>query len=433
VRLNTGNACILPAVVDLPNCDRHAQKAGCVHFGIGAFHRAHQAVYNDDAMNAGDSDWGIIGVSLRSSTVAEQMNPQDGLYTVATRSGEATSYRLIGSVQKVLVAALEPQAVIDAIASPDTHIVTFTVTEKGYCRASDGTLDTLLAHDNSIYYFLRAGLSLRKARGLSGLTLLSCDNLAANGAQLRALLSAYLLAHDADLWAWVEGHCTFPSSMVDRIVPATTQSDLDDVGTTLGLEDAAHVGTEAFSQWVIEDTFAGPRPRWELAGAQLVADVSPYETAKLRMLNGAHSALAYIGLQAGHEFVHEAVADPNIRPIVGRLMRVEAAASIVPTQGQDLDAYATALLARFANSALNHRLIQIAMDGSQKIPQRWLETRAWHRDLGLECPSIDAGLTAWFHHIKGGNGPVDDPRATELANLKLTSDIDANIALIFGK
>jgi fructuronate reductase len=433
VRLNTSNAGNLPAVVELPNYDRHAQKAGCVHFGIGAFHRAHQAVYNDDAMNAGDRDWGIIGVSLRSSTVAEQMNPQDGLYTVATRNGEATSYRLIGSVQKVLVGSQDPQAVAEAIASADTHIITFTITEKGYCRASDGTLDALSANEDSVYRYLREGLALRQTRGLSGLTLLSCDNLADNGAQLRALLSAYLLAHDADLWAWVEAHCTFPSSMVDRIVPATTQSDIDAAAAALGLDDAAHVGTEAFCQWVIEDKFAGPRPRWELAGAQLVADVSPYETAKLRMLNGAHSALAYIGLQAGHEFVHEAVADPAIRSIVGRLMRVEAAASIVPTQGQDLDAYATALLARFANSALNHRLSQIAMDGSQKIPQRWLETRAWHRELGLECPSIDAGLKAWFHHLKGGNGPVDDPRAIELANLKLTNDINANIALIFGR
>jgi fructuronate reductase len=433
VRLNAGNAHSLPNVVERPLYDRCAQKAGCVHFGIGAFHRAHQGVYNHDAMNAGDSDWGIIGVSLRSSDVAEQMNPQDGLYTVATRSGDAIGFRLIGSVQKVLVAPQDPQAVTAAIASADTHIITFTITEKGYCRASDGTLDAKLANENCVYRYLRDGLVLRRTRGLSGLTLLSCDNLAANGVQLRSLFGAYLNLHDPALWPWVEAHCTFPSTMVDRIVPATTQADIDAAAAALGLDDAAHVGTEAFCQWVIEDKFAGRRPRWELAGAQLVSDVTPFETAKLRMLNGAHSALAYIGLQAGHRFVHEAVADPRIRPIVDRLLRVEAAASIAPTHGQGLDTYATALLARFANSALNHRLSQIAMDGSQKIPQRWLETRAWHRQSGLQCPSIDAGLTAWFQHIKGGNGTVDDPRATELANLQLSSDVDANIALIFGE
>jgi fructuronate reductase len=432
VRLNASNVDSLPVGVERPLYDRGAQKAGCIHFGIGAFHRAHQAVYNDDAMNVGDNNWGIIGISLRSSEIAEQMNPQDGLYTVATRSGAATRYRLIGSVQKVLVAPQDVQAVVEAIASVDTHIITFTITEKGYCRASDGTLDLALAHENSVYRYLREGLAVRKARGLSGLTLLSCDNLAANGVQLRALFCAYLHQHDSDLRVWVEANCTFPSSMVDRIVPATTQSDIDAAAATLGLDDAAHVGTEAFSQWVIEDNFAGPRPNWESVGAQLVTDVMPFETAKLRMLNGAHSALAYLGLQAGHEFVHEAVADPNIRPIVDCLMRVEAAASIVPTQGQDLDTYATALLARFDNSALNHRLSQIAMDGTQKVPQRWLETRAWHRQKSLQCPSIDAALTAWFHHIKGANGPIDDPRASELANLRLTSDIDANIVLIFG-
>jgi fructuronate reductase len=360
------------------------------------------------------------------------MNPQDGLYTLAVRSGENTRYRLIGSVQKVVVASEDPSSVIEAIAAPDTHIITLTITEKGYCRARDGSLDSTLAHGGSIYRYLHEGLSARRARGLGGLTLLSCDNLASNGAQLCRLVGDYLTLHNPELLAWVNTNCTFPSSMVDRIVPATTQADRDKAAQTLGVDDAALVGTEPFSQWIIEDDFAGPRPAWEKIGATIVADVAPYEMAKLRMLNGAHSALAYIGLRAGHAFVHEAVADPNIRPIIERLMRVEAAATTETALGQDLDAYATALLARLDNKALNHRLGQIAMDGSQKIPQRWLETLAWHRQQGLVCPAIEAGLAAWFHHIKGHNGHVDDPRAAQLAALNLTDDIDQNIATIFG-
>jgi fructuronate reductase len=432
VRLHPDTLASLPDHVVQPRYDRSAQKAGCVHFGIGAFHRAHQAVYNDDAMNNGERDWGIIGVSLRSPDVAEQMNPQDGLYSLAVRTGEETHYRVIGAVQKVLVASQDPDSVIAAIAAPDTHIITFTITEKGYCRASDGALDPALTHERSVYSYLRAGLSARRARGLGGLTLLSCDNLAANGAQLRKLLSAYLAHHEPDLLTWVSATCTFPSSMVDRIVPATTQGDRESAAGALGMMDMALVGTEPFSQWVIEDDFAGPRPAWEKVGATIVSDVAPYEMAKLRMLNGAHSALAYIGLRAGHTFVHEAVADPAIRPIIQQLMRVEAAASIETAPGQDLDAYATDLLARFDNKALNHRLGQIAMDGSQKIPQRWLETREWHRQSGRACPAIDAGLTAWFAHIKGANGPVDDPRAAHLAAVILTDDLVENLEMIFG-
>src|SRR5690606_8301856 len=195
---------------------------------------------------------------------------------------------------------------------------------------------------------------------------------AENGRQLEALLGEYLSSRSAGLAAWFAAECACPATMVDRIVPATTPADLDALEQRLGLRDEGAVFTERFSQWVIEDRFAGPRPGWEKVGAQLVGDVAPYETAKLRMLNGAHSALAYLGLERGHTFVHEAIADPGLRPLVEGLMRDEAATSFTPAPGQDLGAYADALVARFADPALNHRLIQIAMDGSQKIPQRWL-------------------------------------------------------------
>ncbi len=394
--------------------DRAAQAAGIVHIGIGAFHRAHQAWYTDLAMDAGDRDWAITGVSLRSADVASQMNPQDGLYTVTEQSGEGCATRLVGAVRRVLVAPQDREAAIAAIAAPETRIVSLTITEKGYCRAADGSLDFALADERSAYGIVAAALGRRKAAGSSGLTLLSCDNLAQNGDQLDLLMRAYLDHKAPDLLRWFESVCTCPSTMIDRIVPATTAADRVRISGILGMEDHAAVVTEPFSQWVIEDRFAASRPRWDAVGAQFVADVEPYETAKLRMLNGAHSALAYLGLAAGHEFVHQAVADPMIAELAHRLMVDEAASSLTPAPGQDLDAYAAALLARFANPSLNHRLAQIAMDGSQKIPQRWLTTLAHHQRAGRQCPSILTALGAWLRHIRGDNGPVDDPLADVL-------------------
>lgn len=399
--------------------DRASQAIGQVHLGIGAFHRAHQAWYSDRAMDGGDRDWMIAGVSLRSAGVAQQMNPQDGLYTLAERSAAGTALRLIGSVREVLVASEARAAVVARMAAPQTRIVSFTVTEKGYCRAADGTLDQALAGEGSFYPLLAKALRLRRDKAAGGLTLLSCDNLADNGRQLERLLGEYLDRADPALRAWFAAECTCPSTMVDRIVPATTDADRAEIGAALGLRDEAAVVTEPFSQWVIEDRFAAGRPAWERVGAELVSDVVPYETAKLRMLNGAHSLLAYCGLQRGHAFVHEAVADPAIRPLVDRLMREEAAPTIAAAQGQDLMAYADALVARFANPALNHRLAQIAMDGSQKIPQRWLATLAANRVRGRASPAILAGLAAWLRHLRGDNsdacGAVDDPRAAEFA------------------
>ncbi len=419
-----------PADAERFSYDRDAQAVGMLHFGIGAFHRAHQAWYTDAAMNAGERNWMITGVSLRSAAVAEQMNPQQGLYTVTERSADNASARLIGSVRDVLVAPYETEAVVAALAAPSTHIASLTITEKGYCRAADGSLDAELAGEGSVYHYLAAGLRRRHDAGLPGLTLLCCDNLANNGAQLARLMGEYLSRHDLGLLSWFEAECTCPATMVDRIVPATTTVDRESVAEALdGLHDEAAVMTEPFSQWVIEDKFAGPRPRWEMVGAELVPDVAPYETAKLRMLNGAHSALAYIGLSHGHTFVHEAIGDPVIRPLIESLMRNEAAPTIAAAPGQNLSAYADALLARFANPALQHRLIQIAMDGSQKIPQRWLETLAANQRQRRDCPAIMAGISAWIEHLRGANGPVDDPRAVELA--PAAARPDALIAL-FG-
>ncbi|MCY1670437.1 mannitol dehydrogenase family protein [Novosphingobium sp. SL115] len=443
-RLSPATLASLPATVARPLYDRDAQKVGIVHFGIGAFHRAHQAWYCDAAMNGaseqgGDRDWMITGVSLRSPGVARQMNPQGGLYTLAERSAEGTALRVVGSVRNVLVASEEPEAVIAAVAAPDTRIVSLTVTEKGYCRSESGDLDFALAHSLSFYYFVTQGLLRRRKAGLPGITLLPCDNLADNGAKLHALMRQYLDRHEPDLLAWFEDTCACPSTMIDRIVPATTDEDRAMVAEGLGvaedlggLADEACVVTEPFSQWVIEDKFATPRPQWEAVGAELVSDVAPYETAKLRMLNGAHSMLAYCGLARGHTYVHEAIGDPELHDLALRLMGREAAPTIAAAPNQNLAAYAEALIARFANPSLNHRLIQIAMDGSQKIPQRWLETLAANAKAGKSCPAILTAIAAWIRHLQGHNGTVDDPMAARLSALARKADTAQATLAIFA-
>ena len=426
-RLSAGN---LPVGAALPGYDRAAKRVGIVHFGLGAFTRAHQAWYTDRAMEADGGDWLIAGVSMRSAAVGEQVNPQDGLYTLAEKSGAGTRLRVVGSVASVLLAS-QRDAVVALLSAASTHIVTFTVTEKGYCRGADGGLDRGLA-ERGFYPLLAQALAARQAAGLGGLTLLSCDNLADNGHQLRRLLGEYL-AGEAGLAAWVEAHCTFPCSMVDRIVPATTDADRAEIEARLGLRDEGVVLTEPFSQWVIEDAFAGPRPVWERHGAQIVRDVAPYEMAKLRMLNGAHSALAYLGLEAGYAYVHEAVGDPDLRAMAERLMREEAAPTVAAPEGMDLQGYASDLLERFANPALNHKLIQIAMDGSQKIPQRWLATLAASEG---ECPAILRAMGAWLRHVRGDNvpkwGKVDDPRAGELAQAWADAGAAGIVKAVFG-
>lgn len=442
MRLSQGTVGALATHVERPGYDWQAQRAGIVHFGIGAFTRAHQAAYTDAAMTAGDRDWRITGVSLRSGDVAAQLNPQDGLYTLTERSGEDARTRLIAAVERVIVAPRDPEAVIAALAHPHTRIVSFTVTEKGYVRAPDGSLDwdePALAADlaggaapRTIYGFLAAAFARRRAVGLPGLTLLSCDNLADNGRQLAGLMSAYLDRTDPALGGWFALECRCPSSMVDRIVPAMTDETRASVARQIGLADDGAILTEAFTQWVIEDDFAGPRPRWEAAGVQFVADVSAYEAAKLRMLNGAHSALAYLGLERGHEFVHQAVADPAIRPLIETIMREEAAATLGPASGIDAGAYAGQLLERFANSALSHRLVQIAMDGSQKIPQRWLEPLAINQRAGRDCPATLEALAAWCRHIRGDVRPVDDPQAARLAQAWQTHGAAGIAAALFG-
>jgi fructuronate reductase len=441
VRLSPATAGRLPASVARPAYGRDEQAVGVVHLGLGTFHRAHQAVYTDAAMGQGDRNWRIAGVSLRSADVHDQLAPQGGLYTVTERDGAANARRLIGALAEVIVAPQAPWAVVERLAAPATRIVGLTVTEKGYHAGLDGQLDWATpavaadlageAPPRTLYGLIRHGLARRRAEGLAGLTLMSCDNLSGNGEKLAAWLGQFLERCDPPLGRWFAAECACPSSMVDRIVPATTEADRQDVAAALGLIDQGAVVTEAFHQWVIEDRFAGPRPRWEAGGAQLVSDVRSHEAAKLRMLNGAHSALAYLGLFRGHTYVHQAIADPALFSTIRRLMD-EAAASLSPAPGQDLGRYADALLARFGNKALGHRLDQIAADGSQKIQQRWLPTLAWRQRHGLASPALLTALAAWTAYVRGDRFVVADPLAGDFAALWARCGEPHIAAALFG-
>lgn len=445
MRLAPDTVSLLPASVQHPQYRRENCGTGIVHLGIGAFHRAHQAVYVDDALSRFGGDWRIVGVSLRSSAVREQLAPQDGLYTLVVRDGDQTNERLIGAVARVLVASEGPAAVISALADPATHIVTLTVTEKGYCLdPATGELDFAnpqiindlknIDSPQSAIGFLAAGCAERMGAGLPGLTIMSCDNLPGNGQLLKRAVMAFAERLAPPLATWIASHCRFPATMIDRIVPATTDEDRTLLEQRIGLHDAAMVKAEPFSQWVIEDDFAGPRPAFEQVGAQLVADVTPFELAKLRMLNGSHSALAYLGLARGHAFVHQAIADPLIASVIDRLME-EAAATLPVVPGLDPAAYAAALKARFDNSALQHRLAQIAMDGSQKLPQRLLGTIRDRHAAGCSAAAAIIGVRAWIDHF--ASDFVDDPmaeRLREIGRLPRAERITAALGLreVFG-
>jgi len=422
------------------------QSCGVVHLGTGAFHRAHQAVYFDRLMAAGHPDWMIQGASLRSSRVSKQLNPQAGLYTVVTRAGGGEDSRLIGAIKHVIVAADDAEALIDAIAAPEVALITLTVTEKGYRPAlANGRLmmdDPDVQHDlenpdhpTTALGFIAAGLAQRHANGAGPLTILSCDNMPDNGHAARRGVLAYAQARDPELAQWIETSCTFPSSMVDRIVPATTDADIDALGTRRGYLDRGMVKTEPFSQWVVEDNFAACRPPLETVDVTMTEDVAGWETAKLRLLNGAHSALAYLGLLAGHRFVHEAITAPGFADYIDALWD-EVEATLAPLQGFDASQYRAALIERFRNASLAHQTYQIAMDGSQKLPQRFLATIQERQAQGLRSPALTLAVAAWMRWQTGVGEDgaayvVDDPMADTTRRILENADKDPS-AIVDG-
>lgn len=405
---------------------------GIVHLGIGAFHRAHQAIYTDDALAGAGGDWGICGVSLRSPDVRDRMTPQQGLYTSIEKSPASVARRVIGSVREVLFIGDERERAWRRLLSAETRIVSLTVTEKGYGHApATGRLDfdnPDVAHDlgspdapRSVVGLLTAVLDERRRTHGKPLTVVCCDNLPQNGALLRRLVASFAARRDASLADWIAREIAFPSTMVDRIVPATTERDIAENSTAIGFDDAAPVVHEPYIQWVIEDRFAAGRPAWDAAGAAFVDDVEPYEAMKLRLLNASHSAFAYLGFLAGHEFIYQVAAEPDFVSYMRRFTAGEVAPALTRPPGVDLAAYCDTLVRRFANPALPHRTQQIAMDGSQKLPQRILATI--RENLAADRPVDLAALAVagWMRYVHGDDESgrqidVSDPLAPLFAS-----------------
>jgi fructuronate reductase len=431
-RLSMAQWSRMPAAAK-PLVDPRDLTVGIVHLGLGAFHRAHQAVYTERAMSASSTtQWGICATSQRSRSVLDELEPQDGLYTVVER-GPSTAFHVLAPIRELLFAAVQADVLASRIAAPSTRVVTLTVTEKGYrhdpvTRRLDLTDEHIRADAGgrpplTVVGQLVRGMQARHRNNAGPLTVVCCDNLTSNGVTLRGLVDDFcsLLprADQPTLLSWIDEFITFPSTVVDRITPATTPADRSDVADYLGLQDEGAVVTEPFSQWVLEDNFAAARPAWESAGAIFTSDVSPYEALKLRLLNGSHSALAYLGLLAGYEYVAEFIEIEGVSAFVRALMG-EAAATVSAPSSVDVDDYEQQLLRRFANPGLRHRLAQIAIDGSQKLPLRLLGTVRDARAAGVEPIASVLGIAAWMRYVTarqddaGRSLPVDDPFAPRL-------------------
>jgi len=419
----------------LPAYDRSRLRNGIVHLGLGAFTRAHQALYTEDLLAFEVGDWGIVGVSLQRPEQRDRLMPQSGLYTAMQKDPSGTSARIVGCVTSVMVAPEDPAAVVRVMADPGVRIVSLTVTEKGYCiDPATGRLQERhpdIQHDlqhadapRTAVGFIVAALAKRREAGVAPFTTLCCDNLPSNGRILASLVIDFALLRNDGLAAWIEANAAFPSTMVDRIVPATTADDMADAARLTGLADEAPVVHEPFRQWVIEDRFVeGVRPRWERVGAEMVSDVAPYEHMKLRLLNGAHSSLAYLGYLAGYETIADTVADPVMRGFIDRLWQ-EIIPVVPPPPGTDLHAYTKVLLERFSNPAIRHRTWQIAMDGSQKLPQRLLATARERLSRNLPLDGLALAIAAWIRYVGGTdeNGREIDVRDPLAAQLRTTLD-----------
>ncbi|MEL6807745.1 MAG: mannitol dehydrogenase family protein [Pseudomonadota bacterium] len=417
--------------------ERTRPASGIVHLGLGAFFRAFGCVYVADAIAASGGDWGIIGVSLRSPATRDALRAHDWSYASVTLTPDGEDIRAIDVLNDVLVAPENPEKVLVAMADPAIKIVSLTVTEKGYCHnPATGALN--VAHPDieadlrnplpvSAPGYLVRALQMRRMAGHAPFTVLSCDNLPDNGTLVRAVVLDLARRVDPDLADWIAQHGRFPSTMVDRITPATTQADIDRIAARTGTSGGAPVLHEPFAQWAIEDDFvSGARPDLGAAGAEMVADVSAHEQMKLRMLNGTHSALAYTGYLAGHETIAATVADPVFAAYVRRLW-AEIMPAVTPPAGVDLFAYADALFQRYANPAIQHRTWQIAMDGSQKLPQRLLGTLADNMAAGRPIEALSVGVAAWMRYVSGvdeDGQPIDvrDPMAARLRDVSAAQD-----------
>lgn len=410
--------------------DGPAPGTGIVHFGPGAFFRAFNAAFTHEAMEMAGGDWGIEAVSLKSPTARDQLLPQGGVYTAVELGPEGETHKIITSIANVLVASEDPSAVVKVLTNPKVKIVSLTITEKGY--GYDPTTKGLdLTHPDiaadladpsgrrSAVCLIAAALEARRLSGTPPFTVMSCDNLPSNGHVTKTVVRDFAKHVFPDLVDWIAQHGAFPSTMVDRITPATTNEDLAELEKAIGYHDPAAVFHEPFRQWVIEDSFVSGRPAWDRAGAQFVQSVDAHETMKLRCLNGTHSALAYLGYLAGHQTIAGTIAAPGFTAFCEYLWQSEILPTVPQPEGEDLQAYTDALLARYRNPNIQHRTWQIAMDGSQKLPQRLLGTVRDHLKDGHLPTGLCLVVAAWMRYVGGVDetgAPIDvrDPMADRL-------------------
>lgn len=390
--------------------DRSKLKTGIVHFGVGGFHRSHQARYMDKLFKMGlANDWAICGVGVipPDRAMRDALRSSDMSYLLVERAADGTEVaNRIGSITEYIYAPADKEAVFNKLADPETKLVTLTITEGGYnVDEVNGLFDLTEpavaqdledpANPKTVFGLIVEGLRRRRSAGGGPVTILSCDNVQHNGQISETAFVGYANAAYPDLVPWIRENVTFPSSMVDRITPATTADHREYVASNLGVEDAWPVVAEDFTQWVVEDNFASGRPPFEKVGVQMVDDVSPYEKLKLRLLNTSHQLLGYLGYLEGHEFVHDAVADENVRRVVTDYMQQEARATLDPVPGIDVAQYAEKLLERFSNEAIADTLSRLATDGSDRIAKFVLPVQRDLIEAGLPSPRTSGIVAAW--------------------------------------
>ncbi|MCW8330996.1 fructuronate reductase [Photobacterium sp. SDRW27] len=419
------------AQVIRPTYDRASLKSRIVHLGFGAFHRAHQALFTNEMLEKTGSDWGICEINLfGGEDLITRLREQDHLYTVAEKGANATIVKMIGSVTKSLHPSLDgQQAVLDKMAEEQVAIVSMTITEKGYCAdPATGRLDKnneLIKSDlanprmpNSAIGYIVEALRIRRELNRQPFTVMSCDNVQENGHVARAAVLDFANLVDQELAGWIEENVTFPCTMVDRIVPAATTETLAEIAQLVGVEDPCGIACEPFRQWVIEDNFVNGRPEWDIAGAEFVSDVVPFEEMKLRMLNGSHSFLAYLGYLGGYTHISDTMTNESYRKAAFDMMMKAQAPTLTMPEGTNLESYAKLLIERFTNPSLKHQTWQIAMDGSQKIPQRMGGSLRHHLEHGTNYKWLAMGIAGWMTYISGVDEkaqPIDvrDPMAEQ--------------------
>jgi fructuronate reductase len=419
-RLNLDSLPRLPALVRRPDYDFKNTGVGIVHLGVGAFHRAHQALFTEDALRFAGGHWGILGASLRHAALAETLTAQDNLYTVETL-GADVDYRIVAVIRAALCSRSDPTSLLSGLAARRTHIVTLTVTEKGYCFGADGTVDFThadIAHDllhldqaRSAIGWLVRGFDARYRSHGCPMTVISCDNLQANGARLADAVIAFVERCKPEMLNWLKQHVAFPTTVVDCIVPAATDASRARVRAAIDVEDSACVQREAFSQWVIQNCFAGPHPAWDRVGVQIVEDVGVFGQLKLHVLNACHSALAYLGLPRGHSFVRQAMSDPELAKFLDNLVATEIAPALPQLPVLE---YWRAIRPRFNNAHLEHRLAQIAEDGSAKLAERIFPLLIINADGGIPLHCLARIVRGWLE--LAASGKVKDPCQTLLSS-----------------